>query len=183
MINRDNESVRRQSGLFSASADGGMSPLCAALLVAAFALAPAAPAMADDLADPEFFSNGYGDSAQSNQGGNEYRSMLLFAQLDQNGNNNQAQLLQSGQVNAIRAIQAGSDNLATLTQSGRYNTIDLDQRGTANIAYVAQSGAGNTALIEQVGYGNRADITQSSTASNAVIRQYGDRNIARIVQH
>ena len=163
----------------------------AVMLGAALALACLGPARATDLAPPELTgAPGQGQHAAIVQAGHFNQALIeqrhgasQFAELVQDGFNNQLQALQSGHHNFLDARQSGADNVASITQSGALNRVDLAQLGFDNRANVEQIGHGHHALVEQFGNSNRADIVQGISAPNVVVRQYGDHIVTTLIQY
>jgi minor curlin subunit len=145
-------------------------------LIGALAFATG-PALADDLAGPEF-GGGFAQRATIVQSGHHN-----LANIDQHGIGQLAQVTQQGVDNRLELAQSGQGNRAVASQQGRGNSISLDQRGDANLANIAQYGDRRSALIEQFGHRNRVDLVQGPTSPNMALRQYGDNNVATLIQH
>ncbi|WGK63728.1 hypothetical protein [Croceiramulus getboli] len=118
---------------------------------------------------------------------------LNNAELDQDGDNNQAGILQTGlndAENGAPATPAGLANDAAITQEGDLNAAFVDQDGDYNVADIEQTSPsgtdeGNRAYIQQgVGYAvnNEASISQDGSGNDALTRQFFDSNVASTVQ-
>ena len=80
------------------------------------------------------------------------------------GQNNYAKVTQTAGADNSRAdvIQGGDDNIANVTQSGLNSISYLNQYGTGNDATVIQSSDNNQSFITQNGNGNMASVTQGN---------------------
>jgi len=94
-----------------------------------------------------------------------------YAAIDQDGNDNQANTLQTYDNNDAWTQQLGDDNKSLVSQDGGPNQTDghsasVDQEGDNNGSIVMQSGAGarNTAVAVQLGDDNFAKQVQSTDA-------------------
>ncbi|OPF91640.1 curlin [Rhodopseudomonas palustris] len=92
--------------------------------------------------------------------------------LNQTGNDQQANITQSGNGNSVGAFNGNSGflqengtlsgaNLLTVKQSGNSNSVGRDIQGK-------QSGAGNSAAIFQEGTGSDVELQQTGTSNGAV---------------
>ena len=106
-----------------------------------------------------------------------------FANIDQNGNNNSAIAVQSGDLNFVNILQLGNDNLATAEQSGLANAISLTQRQNDNQFNGVQQGNSNSfnaiqngnSVVNMQAQGNGNAITADMPAgSNYTINIVGD---------
>jgi len=110
-----------------------------------------------------------------------------YAQVDQSGNANEADLTQSGSGTAYaRTTQTGQGNFARVEQSGSgQNVLFLDQTGTGNWAWSNQNAAGavhNGARLSQVGNDNDMLLTQDGSDNRALLTQEGDGNGMTVAQ-
>lgn len=99
-----------------------------------------------------------------------------YANVDQNGNSNDADVAQNGSGNAyLQAAQTGDSNFARVQQSGTGQ----------NVAYVAQNGNRNWLWSNQDALGairNGAELTQNGDNNDMMLYQGGDDNLARLTQ-
>ena len=96
----------------------------------------------------------------------------------QNGNANRANILQSNDLGGVSGNfaeikQDGVENDALITQSGDHNRARIDQTGDSHIANVTQTGFTNSADIIQTGYGNALYATQTGNNNSITLSQPG----------
>jgi hypothetical protein len=125
----------------------------APLLVAAVALASAAPASANGWS---ISVQPRGDAAKLIGAGMQIygltREMKNRARTSQRGEGNAAAISQSGRGNNALIVQRGRGNTGTITQNGDNNSFGLFQFGRRNAADVVQSGNGRVGLTFQGGW-------------------------------
>ena len=123
------------------------------------------------------------DSAQINQIGNLNRASIFqsndfggsyanYAEINQDGSDNEAVITQSGDQNKARISQAEDSNIANVTQTGFSNSVDIKQAGGGNALYATQTGDDNrivltqsgfaTAHLVEIGNNNTINATQTS---------------------
>jgi minor curlin subunit len=107
----------------------------------------------------------------------------LAAQIQQNGNNNQAILSQQGLNSLATIAQQGNDQQAYILQQGSDLAAAIKQVGEANNALISQNGSTNAAIINQYGNANNAAIEQNGTGQQASITQYGNNQNTVIRQY
>ena len=86
----------------------------------------------------------------------------LYAEIQQIGVSNMANISQEG--SALRAVigQNGSGNFAEISQAGSNLQAYITQVGTNNYASTTQTGSNQFSYIYQNGTGNRATVVQSN---------------------
>ena len=78
------------------------------------------------------------------------------------GDDNSADLLQSGTENQVLVTQAGTANALSLFQQiGNFNQATINQQGQANLASVVQLNDSNKLTLNQLDGYNQADVTQN----------------------
>lgn len=135
-------------------------------------------------------------NASDSRGSSRQTSYVLqrgdnqFACVDQIGNDNQADLIQSsdgvGRNDAYQTqknLFSLDDNVAYGRQTGDRNLLVQDQNGGDNLASAVQSGDRNVAGQLQRGDGNSAYMVQRSDRNFAVQIQRGDDNVASTLQN
>lgn len=103
-------------------------------------------------------------------------SPTQYARIDQSGDNNRADVTQSG----------GGAHYAHTSQGGEGNTLDLLQSGIGGqVALVQQSGSLNTMTLEQQGgiVSSGLAAIQLGHDNSMSLLQAGDNNQARLVQN
>lgn len=83
-----------------------------------------------------------------NSGSKNYKDYYNLI-LDQEGNYNEADLMQSGLSNLIELNQTGNRNMAELAQSGSNNLIEASQHTNGAGLFVIQTGTDNSAVVVQ----------------------------------
>lgn len=90
------------------------------------------------------------------------------AQVEQNGEGNQARVAQEGSENAALAYQEGAGNRARMHQYGFGNGANVAQVGDYNDACVIQFGTGLNADLQQYGDYGRAGVLQTQNGSRPI---------------
>lgn len=105
----------------------------------------------------------------------------------QKGNTNRTNILQSDDLGGVSGNYAeikqdGVDNDASITQSGHHNRARFEQTGDSHIANVTQTGFANSADIIQTGDGNAFYATQTGNNNSIIFSQPGlaTANLAQI---
>ena len=103
----------------------------------------------------------------------------------------------SGQTDVVNGLgfttasikQKGNENYANLNQTGDANTASIEQNNSNwNTAYVKQNGAANKAVVEQAGFGgvvttfNYVNLDQNGNGNTAYARQNGYANTIRLYE-
>lgn len=83
-----------------------------------------------------------------------------YSYLKQDGNDNNARIIQRAGNNYAQIIQSGNGNQANILQKEAANSASIKQIGNNNLAKISQLSRGNTALIFQSGRFNHAEIIQ-----------------------
>jgi minor curlin subunit len=101
-----------------------------------------------------------------------------YAEINQDGFENQAFIDQSGDLNRARINQWGSTNIANVTQAGIENFLDVSQTAAGNTFYSTQIGNHNSIVFSQPGAAtaNLVEIGNNNTI-NAVQGLGGTMNI------
>ncbi len=94
---------------------------------------------------------GTSNSAQISQMVDAGGSKGHYAEITQDGSDNQAAIDQSGDLNRARITQPGSSNFANSSQTGYENYFDLSQSGYGNAVYATQTGNNNSIVFSQPG--------------------------------
>ena len=95
--------------------------------------------------------NGTSNSAQISQTVDSGGSTGHYAEINQQGADNQGFIEQSGDLNRARFSQDGSGNVANATQTGFSNFMDTSQTGSGNALYATQTGNTNSMVLSQAG--------------------------------
>ncbi len=111
-------------------------------------------------------------------------SIVLVEQIE--GTGNRAELRQEdgeadiaavfqgfGDDNQAQITQTGAGNFVVLSQTGSNNQAPLEQLGNDNIARLTQVGSFNRAEVNQYNNGNVLDLQQTDLYNNALVNQYG----------
>ena len=141
------------------------------------------------LASPAFAQTGVyvsqigsGNKATVSQ---DARSVSGFAKIEQDGKQNEAEIIQkdgkhqarvkqTGTLNNVLVIQDGeAAHQALLSQTGRNNHINLAQ--TSSIA-------GQVATLTQTGEDNQITLSQSGPTNEATLTQTGNGNLLNLAQ-
>lgn len=144
---------------------------------------------------------GQGVVAQRNMAAIIQRGDQMLALIDQDGDDNDASILQTGngggangsagEFNEARITQVGGLNLARIDQDGQFQLASIDQVGNNNNASIDQDGSfadfgtaltGNTAVIDQDGDFNTSAIMQTGNGNMASNQQTGNNNWSSIWQ-
>ncbi|WP_300597155.1 hypothetical protein [Erythrobacter sp.] len=117
----------------------------------------------------------------NNRASTAQSSARQFVQIGQDGDDNQASVLQADDGDHFAQIlQDGDANLVELSQQGTgATTLLLAQQGNGNSVLLSQSdfgGDGSVAAIAQAGVGNSIELTQSGSNNQANLLQTGDNN-------
>jgi hypothetical protein len=110
-----------------------------------------------------------------------------FAQVDQSGDANEADVSQKGSGTAYaRSTQSGRANFARIEQDGSgQNVLFLSQAGSGNWAWSNQNAVGaihNGARLTQIGNDNDMLLVQDGGDNRAVLTQEGDGNGMTVAQ-
>ena len=110
-----------------------------------------------------------------------------FAQVDQSGDLNEADVTQTGSGAAhVQATQSGRANFARIEQGGSgQNVLFLTQAGSGNWAWSNQNAAGaihNGARLSQIGNDNDLLLVQDGGDNRAVLTQEGNNNGMTVAQ-
>lgn len=135
----------------------------------------------------------YGQILQTgrNNTAETYQGEIDKSVTTQNGNRNQAYVLQSPTTNPggddrlgrqSFVSQDGDDNLATVFQEGNYGDSQIAQTGDNNDSDVKQYGVSDVSTIRQDGNRNEANVTQRGDRADSDIDQDGNRNLATVLQ-
>ncbi len=153
--------------------------LIRSLLAAAVSLALVGQAQAvDQTASIE--QNGNNNTAEVTQLGGTY----LWTELAQNGDSNEATVTQAGTNVSVEATQQGVANQLTATQEGFGTWVRSHQEGEGNLQSIVQrSEGGVTAYVYQYGVDNEAYVVQNDGDYNdGRINQHGQQNVLRLEQ-
>lgn len=108
--------------------------------------------------------------------------ITLQTLLESAGRDNLIDLMQQGDANQAFILQNGSDNAAYLTQLGDSNEVNIQQFGSENQVELLQVGERNSASITQIGQGNQVQLNQLGNASFS-IQQIADGAAIAITQY
>ena len=136
--------------------------------------------------------NGNANTAEIKQLVDAGGSTGHYAEINQDGSENQAFIDQSGDLSRARINQWGSGNIANVTQAGFENFLDVSQTAFGNAFYSTQIGNRNSIVFSQPGAAtaNLVEIGNNNTI-NAVqglggtmnIRLEGNNLTATVRQH
>jgi Curlin associated repeat len=111
------------------------------------------------------------------------------AVIAQDGEDNEATVIQQGGSHRGEVAQDGAGNDATLVQQGAGNhEARIAQSGARNVASIAQNGVGvgvlasQSARVTQTGSDNTLNLSQTGTANSAELTQLGDGNTMNLAQ-
>jgi minor curlin subunit len=76
-------------------------------------------------------------------------STISYAEIQQTGQTDSANILDTGSHNQSRIIQTGNNDIAVIQTAGSNNMADISQLHNQSAAYIVQSGSNNTATIRQ----------------------------------
>lgn len=133
--------------------------------------------------------NGSGNRSYVSQGNSLNGTSANYAEINQNGSDNDTSIIQLGSQNRVRANQTGDSHTSNFTQTGFGNNSDIDQTNSGNSLFSTQIGDNNqitahqpsfaTATLEEIGNNNSINLTQSIN-STINIRLEGN-NLTAIV--
>ena len=119
--------------------------------------------------------NGSGNRSYVSQGTNLGGASANYAEINQNGSDNDTSIMQVGSQNRVRANQTGNSHTSNFTQTGFGNYSDIDQINAGNSLFATQTGDNNritayqpsfaTATLEEVGNNNTINLTQSMNST------------------
>lgn len=149
------------------------------LLAATVSLVLAGQAQAaDQSATTE--QNGNDNIADITQSGGSY----VWTELTQNGDSNEATVIQTGINVSVEATQQGVANQLMTTQEGFGTWVRSNQEGEGNLQSISQrSEGGATASVDQYGLDNEVYVFQTEGDYNdGRITQMGQENLVTLTQ-
>ena len=151
----------------------------AAHLLALIVSFASTPLMAMDLMDNGDLAPDRGVLSASST---SHLSDAKAAFVQQQGQGNLAELVQTGQALNAQVLQQGSDQEAFILQHGENLLAIIEQAGHGNFAEILQTGSDNQATISQYGAYNDARIEQAGSGQRSAVTQYGTGQQINIVQ-
>ncbi len=103
------------------------------------------------------------------QNGNANFATSMEASLG--GDNNEVNILQTGNANSAGIGLGGSDNTTQMSQNGNDNIAGANLWGDGNIAYITQKGDRNNAGIQSFGNGNATNLSQTGNDNTIHVLQ------------